>query len=108
VSALSESGLISHHRHMPFQIKTPDSQAAGVHADFVSAWHTPHTFVLDFAALVRPPKPVEDASEPLLEAEVVARVRIPPAQIFEIMKALERQLSAWETETGRQANPPTP
>jgi hypothetical protein len=36
---------------------------------------------------------------------VVARVRVPPSQVFEIMKALERQLTAWETETGRRTKP---
>jgi hypothetical protein len=32
-------------------------------------------------------------------------VRIPPSQVFEIMKALEQQLSAWENE--RKAQPET-
>jgi hypothetical protein len=32
----------------------------------------------------------------------VARVRVPPNQVFEIMKALERQLTGWEQETGRR------
>jgi hypothetical protein len=32
---------------------------------------------------------------------VVARVRIRPEQIWEIMKALEQQLSRWEKEQGR-------
>ncbi len=31
-------------------------------------------------------------------AQVVARVRIPPSQVFEVMKVLEQQLSAWERE----------
>jgi hypothetical protein len=32
------------------------------------------------------------------DATVVSRVRIPPSQVFELMKALEQQLSAWEKE----------
>jgi hypothetical protein len=42
------------------------------------------------------------------QAQVVARVRVPPSQVFEIMKALERQLTAWETETGRRPRPSPP
>ena len=78
----------------------PPELAAGVYADFVRAWHTKDAFVLDFANLVEPPRAEDDAV--LLNATVVARVRIPPAQVFELMKALEQQLSAWEKETGQR------
>jgi hypothetical protein len=36
------------------------------------------------------------------QAQIVSRVRVPPSQVFEIMKALERQLTAWEQATGRR------
>jgi len=32
----------------------------------------------------------------------VSRVRIPPDQVFELMKALEQQLTMWENETGKR------
>lgn len=35
----------------------------------------------------------------VINCRVVSRVRIPPAQMFELMKVLERQLTAWEQET---------
>ena len=41
-----------------------------------------------------------------VSARVVARVRIPPEQVFEIARALTQQLDQWEKETGRR--PPTP
>ena len=45
---------------------------------------------------------VEEGNRVLnVPARMTARVRIPPAQVFEIMKALEAQLTAWERETGR-------
>lgn len=34
-------------------------------------------------------------------------IRIPPTHVIELMKALERELSAWETETGNRL-PPNP
>jgi hypothetical protein len=81
----------------------------GVYADFVGVWHQKHCFVLDFAALVRPPSVAEDETgEQInnLDARLVSRVRIPPGQVFEIMKALEKQLSQWERETGQRHEDP--
>ena len=77
-------------------IKLPNEMAGGVFADFVRAWHTADAFVLDFASLVEPPR--KEEAQVILDASVVARVRIPPAQVFELMKALEQQLTAWEKE----------
>jgi len=81
------------------QMNMPAEQTAGVYADFVRAWHTKDAFVLDFANLVEPVRAEDDAV--ILNATVVSRVRIPPGQVFELMKALESQLSAWEKETGQ-------
>jgi hypothetical protein len=78
----------------------PPETAPGVYADFIRAWHTKDAFVLDFANLAEPPHAEDDAV--LLDATVVSRVRIPPSQVFELMKALEAQLSAWEKETGHR------
>jgi uncharacterized protein DUF3467 len=83
---------------------SPDIEA-GVHADFASIWHTPATFVLDFASLRQPPALGEDADSGqqviMVPTRIVARVKIPATQVFELMRALEQQLSAWERETGQ-------
>lgn len=76
----------------------PDDRVEGTYADFVSVWHSRDVFVLDFAVLSQPTTPAQ------LSARVVSRVRIPPTQVFEIMKALEQQLTAWENE-GKPAKP---
>ncbi|MCL1897529.1 MAG: DUF3467 domain-containing protein [Micrococcales bacterium] len=81
------------------QIKLPSEVAGGVFADFVRAWHTSDAFVMDFATLTEPPR--NDDGQVLLDATIVARVRIPPPQVFELMKALEQQLSAWEKERAK-------
>lgn len=87
-------------------IDLPDEMIAGVYADFVSVWHTPSTFTFDFAALAAPPE-LEETDEgeviSVLKSRIVARIRIPPEQVFEIMKALEHQLTAWETERSQRA-----
>ena len=74
------------------QIHIPEDRLEGSYADFVSVWHSKDVFVLDFAVLSQPITPQQ------LTSRVVSRVRIPPSQVFEIMKALEQQLSAWEKE----------
>ncbi|MDQ1683837.1 MAG: hypothetical protein QOC82_574 [Frankiaceae bacterium] len=79
-------------------LHVPDEQIEGTYADFVSVWHSKDAFVLDFAVLAQPVTAAQ------FMARVVARVRIPPSQVFEIMKALEQQLTAWEAE--RAAEPP--
>lgn len=89
-------------------VEVPDDQIAGTYADFAGVWHTADIFVLDFAALKSGPQVVEGPDGPLVQAEgrVVSRVRLPPDQVFEVMKALEQQLSAWEAETGRRPQRP--
>jgi hypothetical protein len=89
-------------------VVTPPAQIAGVAADMVGVWHTAESFILDFSAFADPARvEVEDGVEVIVQrAQVVARVRIPPSQVFEVMKALEQQLSAWERETGRAPHGP--
>ena len=97
-----------------FLIDVPDDVVAGHYADFASIWHTPDVFVLDFAALKGSPQVADADGQPVLDfhTRIVTRVRIPPQQVFEVMKALEQQLSAWERETGQRPggnipDPPT-
>jgi len=82
------------------EISMPEGLVPGVPADIVGVWHTADTFVLDFSAFVDPPQLLEEEGQEIVHqrAQVVARVRVPPGQVFEIMKALEQQLSAWERE----------
>jgi hypothetical protein len=93
-----------------FTIEVAPDIEVGVFANFVSIWHDADTFTLDFAAMTRQPTPSQDASTGAVyldvPARIVSRVRIPPSQVFEIMKALEQQLTAYEKETGRSAGPP--
>lgn len=84
-------------------LEVPSELAGGSFADFVGVWHSSDVFVLDFAALTSPPRSYIDETgeaKTQVNARVVSRVRVPPAQVFELMKALERELSAWERERG--------
>jgi hypothetical protein len=89
-----------------FEIEISPEIEPGEHADFASIWHTPDTFVLDFASLRQPPYLGQDADTDdailVLATRIVARVRIPASQVWELMRALEQQLTAWEVETGQR------
>lgn len=82
----------------------PGEQEAGTYANFAGVWHGADGFVLDFAVVTHPPHPGEDADTGLavtqINARVVSRVRIPTSQAWELMRALNEQLSQWETEHG--------
>jgi hypothetical protein len=81
----------------------PPEQEAGSYANFAGVWHGADGFVLDFAVVTQPPQPAADLSgEAVTEisARVVSRVRIPTSQAWELMRALNEQLSQWETEYG--------
>lgn len=83
---------------------------AGVYADFVSVWHQPHLFVLDFSVHTSLPQVIDVEGKKVVNvpARMVARVRIRPEQIWEIMKALEQQLSRWERDHGTSSRPESP
>ncbi|QDZ16102.1 DUF3467 domain-containing protein [Humibacter ginsenosidimutans] len=93
---------------VPTQINfdIPSENEAGTFADFASIWHTDNVFVLDFASLRGPATETHDehgTPQRSVNARVVTRVRIPPEQVFELAKALTRELEVWEQQTGRRA-----
>ncbi|MDQ0892544.1 DUF3467 domain-containing protein [Agromyces ramosus] len=95
---------------MEFAVSLPPEQEVGVFADFANIWHTPNTFVLDFLTVKRPAHASADAAtgqppHAVLESRVAARVRIPPEQIFMLIKALQTQGDQWLAETGRVEPP---
>ncbi len=97
---------------MQVQIQIRPEDEPGHWADMVSLWATEGAFVLDFAAASAPPgsaqaqNPQTGELEPLVQFRVVSRVRIPPSQAFEIMKALQSQLTLWEQATAARPDPP--
>lgn len=93
-----------------FEVEMTPEVEVGVHADFVNLWHTPDTIVLDFAALRQLPYlQVEEQGREVAIAptRIVARLRLPPRQVWELMRALEKELTAWEEETGQKMPPPS-
>jgi hypothetical protein len=87
------------------QVDVPPEVETGVYADFASLWYTRDTFVIDFVVARAPVQVVNDAdgeAHAVSPGRVVARVRIPPAQVFDIASKLTQALTAWEEQTGRR------
>ena len=85
----------------PVGIVVPPELEVGVYANLVAVWHTPTEFALDFLTNVPGTTPIHQPDGTVRQAaklKAVARVKLPPAQIFELMKALEQQLSGFESE----------
>jgi hypothetical protein len=76
----------------------PPEQEAGSYANFAGVWHGADGFVLDFAVVTHPPQTGDGITE--VNARVVSRVRIPTSQAWELMRALNEQLTQWESEHG--------
>lgn len=94
--------------NVPTQINfdIPSENETGTFADFASIWHTDNVFVLDFASLRGPATETHDEHgnpQRAVNARVVTRVRIPPEQVFELAKALTRELELWEQQTGKRS-----
>lgn len=84
-------------------IAVPPDLEVGVYANAVAVWHTRTEFGLDFLTNVpgaTTAVTLPDGSQQQVPSlRVVSRVKLPPAQIFELMKALEQQLTMFEAES---------
>jgi hypothetical protein len=77
----------------------PRTLEAGVYANHFSVWHTAHEFTLDFAVA----RPLNDAEEGELgraRSPVVVRVRLPVTMVFEVIRRLNSDMTAYEQRFG--------
>lgn len=83
------------------QIEIPPEFEGGAYADAVMVWSSQYGFTLDFVAPVQPVPAQDEHGRPVFRQRVGARVRIPPAVIFPLMRALNEQLERFEREHGQ-------
>jgi hypothetical protein len=90
-----------------FQVVVPPEWEGGAYANFVSVWHSPYEFTLDFCA-TQPPQPA-DPSEPegsvVIPCRVGARVKIPVTLIFDVLRALNENMTRYESSFGTIRRP---
>ena len=85
------------------QMQVPEEVQGGVYANMAGVWHTPYEFTLDFAVLQ---PPVADADgNAVVPARVVARVKFPPSQIFQLLQAINSNMTMYEQQYGAIAEP---
>jgi hypothetical protein len=94
-------------RSATFEIRVPPELEAGAYSNFLSVWHTPSEFTLDFAVtqpveLVEPNNPNSSVRVP---CRVVARVKIPPRLIFSILQSLNENMTKYEASFGEIVAP---
>ena len=90
-----------------FRIDVPEEQRGGAYANFLAVWHTAHEFTLDFAATqpVQKSDPESENSPFVVPCHVVSRVRIPRTVIFDVLRALNENMTRYEAAFGEIQRP---
>ena len=83
-------------------------QEAGSYANALAIWHTGHEFTFDFLVNSEPPSPATtEEGEDVIQAphRLVARIRVPPTAVFDIIRTINQNLTLYEQRFG-QIRPP--
>lgn len=80
-----------------FELRVPPDLEAGVYSNFLGVWHTAYEFTLDFA-VTEPAQSVEGGIK--VPCRVVSRVKVPVTLIFEVLKALNANMTQYEETYG--------
>jgi hypothetical protein len=92
-------------RPTSFQIMVPPELEGGAYANFLSTWSTAYEFTLDFSA-TQPPNVPENEMEPVtVPCRVVSRIKIPVTLVFDVIRALNEQMTKYEDQFGEIRRP---
>jgi hypothetical protein len=84
-----------------FEIRVPPDLEAGTYSNFLAIWHSAYEFTLDFAiTLPSEHATADDPTSPKIPCRVVARVKIPPTLIFNVLQALNQNMTNYEAKFG--------
>lgn len=85
-----------------FRLDVPAEETGGTYANFLAVWHTAHEFTLDFAATQPPQRtdPEDEQSPLVVPCAVVSRVRIPVSVVFDVLRALNENMTRYEEAFG--------
>jgi hypothetical protein len=87
------------------QMVVPPEKEAGVYANFLGVWHSAYEFTLDFAT-TQPARPSDDdPSNMVMPCLVVSRVKIPVTLIFDVVRALNENMTRYEETFGEITRP---
>src|SRR4029079_12300925 len=90
-----------------FRFFVPADERGGRYANFLGVWHTAHELTLDFAATQPPEQPDAEAGGEgaVVPCQVVARVRIPVSLVFDVLRALNENMTKYDAKFGEISRP---
>ncbi len=93
-----------------FEMQVPSELEGGVYANFLTIWHTGHEFTLDFSATQLPRTvDTDDPTSPVtVPCRVVSRVKIPPSLVFDVIRAINENMTRYEAAFGNIQKPGDP
>lgn len=84
------------------EVIVPEAMSVGAYANGFTCWYNRTDFTLDFLVYLPTDQGVDDAGRPVMRqpAQVVSRVKFPPAMIFRLMQILNDSMSNYEQQFG--------
>jgi Protein of unknown function (DUF3467) len=90
-----------------FEIEVPDELEVGTYANFLSVWHSPHDFTLDFAVTGQGQQVSGPGGHPQIDVpcRIVARIKLPLTVVEDVLRALATNVGNFEEQAGRIRKP---
>jgi hypothetical protein len=88
---------------LSFETHADPALENGSYANALAIWHTPHEFTFDFLVSSSPPQPAKnERGQDVIRAphRLVARVRVPPTAVFDIIRTINENLTMYEQRFG--------
>jgi hypothetical protein len=88
-------------------VQADSTDLGGAYANGMFAWHTANEFTLDFLVSAHVPQVAQAPGQNVIEApqKLVARVRISPGMIFEVIRTINEEMGKYETNFGQIHRP---
>jgi len=90
-----------------FQFVAPPDLEGGVYANILAVSHSPYEFTFDWAVAqaVQLSDAEDSTSPPVLRCFVTSRVKVPVAIVFDVLRAINSDMTAYENEWGEIRRP---
>lgn len=97
-------------RPIELKLDVPAELEGGTYANVLNVWHTAYEFTLDFGVMQQVGEPDPEDSDAALQVpvRVVSRVRIPVTLLFQVLKALNTNMTGYESTFGPIREPQAP
>jgi hypothetical protein len=95
-------------RPIELKLDVPPELEGGTYANVLNVWHTAYEFTLDFGVMQQVGEPEDPDAAVQVPVRVVSRVRIPVTLLFEVLKALNTNMTGYESTFGSIRAPEAP